>query len=81
MNDRDADLPPFTASSDMRAPATAETTRIPAKRGRPSETPAQRMMRLERQLAEAKIAAKEAERRLFAVVGEAILAEANRTAR
>jgi hypothetical protein len=48
----------------------------PAKRGRKAETPDQRIERLQRQLQAAKHAAKEAEYRRFAVVGEALLAEA-----
>ena len=47
-----------------------------AKPGRKVETPAQRIDRLQRELLAAKHAAKEAEQRQFAVVGAAVLAEA-----
>jgi hypothetical protein len=47
-----------------------------AKPGRKAETPVQRIERLERELQAAKHAAKEAEQRQFAVVGAALLAEA-----
>jgi len=47
----------------------------PAKRGRKSETPAQRLERLLRQVQDAKHAAREADQRKNAVVGEALLLE------
>jgi hypothetical protein len=47
------------------------------KRGRPAtETPAQRVERLERELQSARAAAKESERELDAIVGRAVRAEA-----
>lgn len=84
MNDRASDTA-TALSASTSAVALATTTTMPEasapaearpKRGRKPETPAQRLLRLEHQLAEAKVAAKEAERRMFAVVGEALLAEA-----
>ncbi len=57
--------------------ADAPIINTPAKRGRkPGETPAQKLERLQRAVAEAKIAAREAEYRKYAVVGEVLLAEA-----
>jgi hypothetical protein len=47
-----------------------------AKRGRKPETPAERIARLQQELQAAKHAAKEAEQRQCAVVGAALLAEA-----
>jgi hypothetical protein len=47
-----------------------------AKRGRKSETPGQRIERLQRELLAAKHAAKEAEQRQHTIVGAALLAEA-----
>ncbi len=67
MNDTAILLLPATRAPEIAAPA---------KRGRKSETPAQRLERLQRAVIEAKHAAKEAERRMYAVVGEAMLAEA-----
>jgi hypothetical protein len=55
---------------------TAPMADAPAKRGRKSETPEQRVERFERTLAEAKVKAKEARRDMCAVIGEAMLAEA-----
>lgn len=52
------------------------STAEPAKRGRKSETAQQRIERLERALVAAKQAAKDAEYRRFAIVGEALLEEA-----
>lgn len=47
-----------------------------AKRGRKSETASQRLERLQKAVAEAKIAARDAQRRQYAIVGEAVMAEA-----
>jgi hypothetical protein len=47
-----------------------------AKRGRKPETPTQRIERLQRELLAAKHKAKEAEQRQHAIVGAALLAEA-----
>jgi len=56
--------------------AIPEMPTAPARRGRKPETAAQRLERLQRAVVEAKQAAREAERRKWAVVGEALLAEA-----
>jgi hypothetical protein len=53
-----------------------EKRNVTAKRGRKPESPAERIGRLERELQAAKHAAKEAEQRQFAIVGGALLAEA-----
>jgi hypothetical protein len=66
----------ITTDGILTAASTNEDTPARAKRGRKPETPAQRVARMARQLEEAKDAAKKAERRMFAVVGEAMLAEA-----
>ncbi len=52
------------------------STAGPARRGRKPENAQQRIERLERALVAAKQAAKDAEYRRFAIVGEALLAEA-----
>jgi hypothetical protein len=78
----DASRPATLASSlstttALSSPALSpDNASPPTRRGRKSETPAQRLERLQRAVADARIAAKEAERRMFAVVGEALLAEA-----
>ena len=78
----DASRPATLASSlstttALSSPAlSSDNAPPPTKRGRKSETPVQRLERLQRAVADAKIAAREAERRMFAVVGEALLAEA-----
>jgi hypothetical protein len=46
------------------------------KRGRKAETPVQRLERLQRQVEMAKRVVKEVEQRAFAIVGEAMLGEA-----
>jgi hypothetical protein len=56
--------------------AATQIAKAPAKRGRKPETRDQRVERMERALAEAKAKAKEARRDMWAVVGEAMLAEA-----
>jgi hypothetical protein len=61
-------------SGIVEAPQAAST---PGKRGRKSETPAQRLERLQRAVADAKIAAREAERRKCEAVGVAVLTEAD----
>lgn len=69
-----------TITPVILAATDAQTNSIPAKRGRKPETPAQRLERLEKAVAEARVAAKEAERRMFCIVGEALLAEAEQDA-
>jgi uncharacterized protein YfaS (alpha-2-macroglobulin family) len=77
MNDAATDITAtIIAPAEVDTSAATEATRISVKRGRPTETLEQRLARLQRQLEETKIAAKEAERRKFAVVGEALLTEA-----
>lgn len=52
----------------------------PGKRGRPgrrAETPVERIARLEKDLAAARRAAVEAEQRMLATIGAAVMAEAN----
>ena len=51
-------------------------TRVKSKPGRKAETPAQRLARLESDLAAARQAVRDAEYRKAAVVGTAVLAEA-----
>lgn len=63
-------------SATIALSTETQTSKPPAKRGRKSETPAQRLARLQHAVVEAKQAAKDAERRMFATVGEALLAEA-----
>ncbi len=64
------------AITDLHSPQEAAAEITPTKRGRKSETPAQRLERLQRAVADAKVSAREAERRKCAIVGEALLAEA-----
>ncbi len=65
------------ATSELQSPETASTEITPTKRGRKPETPAQRIERFKIGLAQAKVAARDAERRRHAIVGEAMLAEAD----
>jgi len=51
------------------------TAKVPAKRGRKSETAQQRFERLERELRTARQAIRDTERRKFQAVGEDVLAE------
>jgi hypothetical protein len=55
---------------------TTSDRKAAGKPGRKPETPVQRIDRLQRELLAAKHAAKEAEQRQFAIVGAAVLAEA-----
>jgi hypothetical protein len=54
----------------------AQNNREQKRRGRKAETPQQRLERLERDLAEARRAVVEAEKRKLATIGAAVLAEA-----
>ena len=78
----DASGPTPLASSLSTTTALSSSVLTPdnapegVKRGRKPETPARRLERLQREVAAAKIKAKDAERRMFAVVGEALLREA-----
>jgi phytoene/squalene synthetase len=60
----------------MSEAAEGNSGSISGKRGRKSERPAERLARLEQEVKEARAAAKEAERKAFAIVGQAVLAEA-----
>jgi hypothetical protein len=58
------------ASDSLTAPGTR-------KRGRPgAETPQDKLARLEREIAATRAAVREAEKRRFAIIGEAVAAEA-----
>lgn len=56
---------------------SATTNTEQKKRGRPSETPLQRLKRLEHETALARQAVEEADRLRLATIGSAVLAEAN----
>lgn len=69
--------PPKARATESAAAAEAALMAQRPRRGRrPGETPAERLERLQRALAEAKVAAKEAQRRTCEAVGSAVLAEA-----
>lgn len=70
-------IPPSATTAALSSAAlVSDDTPAAGKRGRKSENALQRLERLQRAVADAKVAARTAERRKCAVVGEALLAEA-----